>query len=152
MTMENSKQIDALNKLIEINNDRIEGYETASKEAKDTDLKSLFGELASTSQRNVSELRAEVTRLGGKPEEGTRVTGKFFRAWMDVKAAFTGNDRHTILDSCEFGEDKALETYDSVLEKDNSHLSGEQTQLVSQQQTTLRADHDRVKALRDASA
>ena len=149
--MENSKQIDALNKLIEINNDRVEGYETASKETKDTDLKSLFGELASTSQKNASELRAEVIRLGGKPEEGTRVTGKFFRAWMDVKAAFTGNDRHTILDSCEFGEDKALETYESVLEN-SSELSGEYIQLISQQQTALRADHDRVKALRDASA
>lgn len=150
--MENSKQIEALNKLIEINNDRVEGYETASSETKETDLKSLFGELASTSHKNASELRAEVTRLGGKPEEGTRVTGKFFRAWMDVKAAFTGNDRHAILDSCEFGEDKALETYDSVLENDSSNLTSEQTQLVSQQKSALRADHDRVKSLRDASA
>jgi len=150
--MENSKNISALNKLIEINNDRIEGYETASKETKDTDLKMLFGELATTSQKNVSELRAEVKNLGGEPEEGTRATGKFFRAWMDVKAALTGNDRHAILDSCEFGEDKALETYESVLEKATSDLTAEQTQLVSQQQTTLRADHDRVKALRDATA
>lgn len=149
--MENSKNISALNKLIEINNDRVEGYETASKEANETDLKSLFGELAATSHKNLSELRSEVKRLGGTPEEGTRVTGKFFRAWMDVKAAFTGNDRHTILDSCEFGEDKALETYEAVL-NDSSDLSAEQTQLVSQQKTALRADHDRVKALRDATA
>lgn len=150
--MENSKQIDALNELIQINNDRIEGYETASKEASETDLKSLFGELASTSQKNNSALRSEVSLLGGKPEEGTRVTGKFFRAWMDVKAAFTGNDRHTILDSCEFGEDKALEVYSSILENKSSELTAEQVQIVSQQQTTLRADHDRVKALRDATA
>lgn len=149
--MENSKNISALNKLIEINNDRVEGYETASKEANETDLKSLFGELAATSHKNLSELRSEVKRLGGTPEEGTRVTGKFFRAWMDVKAAFTGNDRHTILDSCEFGEDKALETYEAVL-NDSSDLTAEQTQLVSQQKTALRADHDRVKALRDATA
>ena len=33
--MENEKTIGALNKLIEINNDRIEGYETASKETKE---------------------------------------------------------------------------------------------------------------------
>ncbi|RRJ91783.1 ferritin-like domain-containing protein [Flavobacterium macacae] len=149
--MENSKNISALNKLIEINNDRVEGYETASKEANESDLKSLFGELAATSHKNLSELRSEVKRLGGTPEEGTRVTGKFFRAWMDVKAAFTGNDRHTILDSCEFGEDKALETYEAVL-NDSSDLTAEQTQLVSQQKTALRADHDRVKALRDATA
>jgi uncharacterized protein (TIGR02284 family) len=149
--MENSKNIDALNKLIEINNDRIEGYQTASKEAKDTDLISLFGDLAATSQKNVSELSSEVTRLGGTPEEGTRVTGKFFRAWMDVKAAFTGNDRHAILESCEFGEDKALETYESVLE-DGADLSAENRALVVNQQTALRAEHDRVKALRDATA
>jgi len=149
--MENSKNIDALNELIEINNDRIEGYETASKETEDADLKSLFAGLTSTSLKNVSELRSEVTRLGGTAEEGTRVTGKFFRAWMDVKAALTGNNRHAILDSCEFGEDKALETYESVLEKSEA-LTAEQRQLVVEQQTALRADHDKVKALRDATA
>ncbi len=149
--MENQKRIDALNKLIEINNDRVEGYETAAKESKDADLNAHFAAWTSTSQKNLSELRSEVTRLGGKPEEGTRVTGKFFRAWMDVKAAFTGNDRHTILDSCEFGEDKALETYESVLE-DSADLSPEHVELVRRQQSELRADHDKVKALRDASA
>ena len=94
-------------------------------------------------------LRSEVIKLGGEPEEGTRVTGKFFRAWMDVKAALTGNDRHQILSSCEFGEDKAQEAYDSALE-DSSDFSPELASLVREQQSKLRADHDKVKALRDA--
>ena len=149
--MENQKTIDALNKLIEINNDRIEGYETASKETEDFDLKSLFAGLQSTSEQNASELRSEVTSLGGKPEEGTRVTGKFFRAWMDVKAALTGNDRQTILNSCEFGEDKALETYEDVLESNNEELNSSQLELVRKQKSRLQAEHDKVKALRDAA-
>lgn len=149
--MENQKSIDALNKLIEINNDRVEGYETAAKEADSADLKSLFASLQITSQNNLTELRSEVTRLGGKPEEGTRVTGKFFRAWMDVKAAFTGNDRKTILNSCEFGEDKALETYENVLEENRGDLAPEQLALIAKQQASLTTDHDRVKALRDAA-
>lgn len=149
--MENQKSIDALNKLIEINNDRVEGYDTASKEADSADLKSLFASLQNTSQNNLTELRSEVTRLGGKPEEGTRVTGKFFRAWMDVKAAFTGNDRKTILNSCEFGEDKALETYENVLEESRGDLAPEQLALIAKQQASLTTDHDRVKALRDAA-
>jgi hypothetical protein len=33
----------------------------------------------------------------GTPEEGTRITGKFFRVWMDVKAALTNKDRKAIL-------------------------------------------------------
>jgi len=148
--MENEKRISVLNKLIEINNDRVEGYETAAKETDSAELKSLFSGLQSTSTNNLSELRAEVSRLGGEAEEGTRVTGKFFRAWMDVKAALTGNDRQTILNSCEFGEDKALETYEDVLSADSSELSSEQLELVRKQQATLRADHDKVKALRDA--
>lgn len=148
--MENQKTITALNKLIEINNDRIEGYETASKETESAELKALFNGLSFTSNSNVTELRAEVLRLGGKPEEGTRVTGKFFRVWMDVKAAFTGNDRHGILSSCEFGEDKALETYEEVLDN-GSDLTVEQRAMIVKQQANLRGDHNEVKSLRDAS-
>jgi uncharacterized protein (TIGR02284 family) len=69
--MENSKNISALNDLIVINNDRVEGYETASGETKDMDLKSLFSGLQNTSHNNLTELRAEVRRLGGDVEEGT---------------------------------------------------------------------------------
>lgn len=149
--MENQKTIDALNELIEINNDRVEGYETASKETEAADLKSLFAELSRTSYDNLSELRAEVSRLGGSPEEGTRVTGKFFRAWMDVKAALTGNDRGAILGSCEFGEDKALEAYEHVFENHTDELTNDQLDMIRKQQAALRVDHDRVRDLRDAS-
>lgn len=149
--MDTHKTVDAINELIEINNDRVEGYETASKEAESADLKSLFDELSRTSRNNLSELRAEVNRLGGEAEEGTRTTGKFFRAWMDVKAALTGNDRSAILSSCEFGEDKALEVYEHVLENHTDVLDSDQLTLIRKQESSLRADHDRVKALRDAA-
>lgn len=148
--MDTQKSIDLLNSLIEINNDRVEGYETAANETESADLKSLFAELKNTSVQNLSALRSAVTGLGGTPEEGTRVTGKFFRAWMDVKAALTGNDRHQILSSCEFGEDKALEVYEDILANSPTALSGEQLSMVRSQQAALRDDHDKVKMLRDA--
>lgn len=149
--MENDKTISVLNELIEINNDRVEGYETAAKETNDTELKTLFADLQATSQYNLTELRAEVTRLGGKPEEGTRVTGKFFRAWMEVKAALTGNDRQSVLNSCEFGEDKALETYEHVLTNHVGDLSVDQVAMIRDQQADLQAEHDKVRSLRDAA-
>lgn len=148
--MDNSDLVNKLNKLVEINNDRVEGYETAAKEMENGELHSLFGKLAATSHNNLSELRAEVNRLGGDPTEGTKISGKFFRAWMDVKAALSSNERHTVLDSCEFGEDKALETYQEVLE-DPEGLSPEQLAMIQRQESALRQDHDHVKALRDAS-
>jgi len=111
-------------------------------------LLTLFADLQATSRQNLSELRSEVTRLGGKPEEGTRVTGKFFRAWMDVKSALSTDDRATVLNSCEFGEDKALEAYEDVMEN-SSNLSSEQINMVRAQKSKLQAEHDRVRSLRD---
>lgn len=148
--METEKSIKLLNQLIEINNDRVEGYETASGETKDVDLQNLFSELRATSRDNLAELRTEVSRLGGKPEEGTRVTGKFFRAWMEVKSALSTDDRATVLNSCEFGEDKALEAYEDVLES-SGNLSLEQMHMITAQRSKLQSEHDRVKALRDAA-
>lgn len=148
--MENKKSIDVLNKLIEINNDRVEGYETASKETDEQDLKTLFDQLAQTSEQCRTELAAEVEHLGGEVIEGTKVTGKFFRVWMDVKAALTGKDRKAILNSCEFGEDAAVNTYKKVLENDAEDLTDDQLSMVQEQYALLKADHDTVRSLRDS--
>lgn len=147
--MEKEKTVEVLNSLIIINNDRIEGYETASKETEELDLKTLFAQFIIASQKCKQELVMEVNKLGGKAAEGTMTSGKFFRMWMDVKAALTGKDRKAILSSCEYGEDKALDTYDDALENDLEHLSAEQQTMIIAQKTLLKADHDHVKALRD---
>ena len=47
----------------------------------------MFAQLSSTSQKCKHELTNEVSRLGGTAAEGTLTIGKFFRVWMDVKAA-----------------------------------------------------------------
>jgi len=148
--MEDKKAIDVLNKLIEINNDRIEGYETASKETDETELKTLFTQLAQTSQECNGELIDEVSQLGGDPVEGTKTSGKFFRAWMDVKSALTGKDRKAILNSCEYGEDVAVNTYKKVLENNTDDLTEDQLAMVEGQHDLIKADHDMVKSLRDS--
>lgn len=147
--MEREKTIEILNSLITINNDRIEGYETASKSTEELDLKSLFARFISTSQKCKQELVQEVNTLGGEEAEGTKVSGKFFRAWMSLKAALTGKDRKAILTSCEFGEDKAKETYDTALENGSNQLSPSQHDMIKVQKSLLKSDHDHIKTLRD---
>ena len=147
--MKNEKTIEALNTLVQINNDRIEGYETAIKETKENDLKDLFLELSKTSFKCKNELANEVIKLGGTPTEATKITGKFFRMWMDVKVALSTNDRKTILSSCEFGEDVAVETYNKVLRDKAEDLSAEQLKMVQEQFTLINADHYKVKNLRN---
>jgi uncharacterized protein (TIGR02284 family) len=150
--MDNEKKIDVLNSLIVINNDRIEGYKTAEAEAKETDLKMLFSDLMATSVQNRKELVAEVQRLDGTPDEGTRTTGKFFRVWMDLKAAFSGNDRKVILDSCEYGEDVILETYKKALTEDFNDNKSYDKDMLNKHYNLLKLDHDKVKNLRDIIA
>jgi uncharacterized protein (TIGR02284 family) len=148
--MKNEETIEVLNSLITINNDRIEGYETATKETEEFDLKALFSQFISTSQKCNLELVREVNFLGGKPAEGTTISGKFFRIWMDVKAALSGKDRKTILDSCEYGENNAINTYENALENESEHLSPEQYYIISTQKSLLKTDYDSVKTLRDS--
>jgi len=148
--MKKNKSIDVLNSLIEINNDRIQGYETAIDETKEQDLTTMFNGFIQNSRKCKQELVSEVNKLGGKAEEGTRVDGKIYRMWMDFKAAITGKDRKSILNSCEYGEDVAVNTYENVLEDKSSELTPDQLTMVSKQYATIKADHDKVRAMRDA--
>lgn len=145
--METDKTIKVLNNLIEINSDRIEGYSSAVKETDDTSLKTLFNKFKETSEICQSKLAAEVRHLGGDIVEGTRISGKFFRAWMDFKAALTGNNKTLILESCEYGEDVIKHTYEDTLEKYSRDLTLEQVSLIKTQYNLLKADHDEIKRL-----
>lgn len=147
--MNTEETIDVLNTLIEINNDRIAGYETARNETEDADLKILFSQFIQTSVKNKAELSKEVIQLGGTPTDETRTDGKIFRVWMDFKAAVTGHSRKAIINSCEFGEDAALETYTEVLSRDAEEITAAHRAMIQAQHANIIADHDKVKGLRD---
>jgi uncharacterized protein (TIGR02284 family) len=152
MTTMTEEMVEVLNDLIRINNDRIEGYERAAEESKDIDitLKTVFNKMADESRKNVSELTTHVNSLGGDSETGTTAMGKIYRAWMDVKAAVTGKDRHAILASCEYGEDQAQKAYDKALASD-AEIDAETRQIITSQKESLKASHDNIKQMRDAS-
>lgn len=147
--MKTKKTIDVLNTLIEVHNERMNVYETASKETHDTYLKSLLNGLHKTSERCKKELAEDVEKLGGKPTNATDLTGKLFMVWMDIKAAFTRNERKPILDSCVIGEDEALSVYKQVIEENAEHLSAEHQKMVNRHYDLLKEDHDHVKSSRD---
>ncbi|NDP22943.1 MAG: PA2169 family four-helix-bundle protein [Paludibacter sp.] len=150
--MDFEKTIDVLNNLVEINNDRIEGYDKATNETEEQDLKSMFMQFALTSENCRAELSSEIIRLGSIPTEGTKVSGNFFRVWMDVKAALVGHNRKIILDSCDFGEDNAVSTYEDVLNNDLEYLTPEQVTMISAQFELIKANHQEIKTMRDAAA
>ncbi len=66
-----------------------------------------------------------------------------------MKAALTARDRKAILNSCEFGEDHAVDTYQEVMKDDLQHLTPEQHAMITNQYSQVKADHDKVRAMRD---
>ncbi len=149
----NDNVIEVLNDLIRINNDRVAGYEKASDEARniDVDLRSIFSRMAEESRQYAAELTQEVVKLEGDPATGTTNSGKIYRAWMDIKATFTGKSRQAILENCEFGEDAAQKAYDEALKSD-ADLTADVRQLIANQKSSLKTSHDVIKKYRDLHA
>lgn len=146
-----NKLTDVLNDLIKINNDRTKGYVNAAEEAKsiDVDLQAVFNKMADQSRKYAAALTYAVGTLGGDAATGTSASGSIHRAWLDVKATFTGKDRQSILESCEFGEDAAQKAYRTALGSD-AEISADTRQLITDQQDSLKTSHDTIKKLRDA--
>jgi len=148
--MENNQKLaEVLNDLIQINNDRVTGYEKALKELKsnDKDLREIFTGYIDQSHSLRNALGTEVQTLGVKMDDGTTTSGKIYRAWMEVKALFTGNDRQTILNNCEYGEDAAQKAYKEALKTDK--LPAYLFALINRQKDELKKAHDEIKSLRD---
>lgn len=144
------KTTDNLRDLIIINNDRYEGYQKAMEQTKDADLNSLFSKYSSQSKTYASELRTLIPASEDEPaRDETRLSGKFYRAWMDVKNALSANDRKAVLNSCEYGEDVAKKAYENVLE-DREEMSPTSVSLIQNQFDQLLDAHNKIKGLRDS--
>ena len=149
----NSNLTEVLNDLIRINNVRTTGYAKAADNAReiDVDLRAIFDKMGDESREYARELAEDVIRLGGEPATGTTASGKIYRAWMDVKATFTGKDRTSLLAACEFGEDAAQRAYEAALASD-AEMPAEVRQLIATQKSALRTSHDLIKKYRDMNA
>ena len=145
-----SNAIGVINDLIEINNDRIAGFEKAIADINDEniDLKELFQGYAEQSRKNGQELAA-IVGSADDIETGNSVSGTLHRAWIDVKSLFGGSDRASILSEAERGEDAIKKAYKDALSE--GELPADAVSTVSSQAQGINAAHDQIKALRDAA-
>jgi uncharacterized protein (TIGR02284 family) len=137
-----------INDLVEINNDRVAGFEKAIADINDEniDLKALFEGYADQSRKNALEL-ATLINSADEVETGNSVSGTLHRAWIDVKSLFGGSDRASILSEAERGEDAIKKAYSDALS--DGELSTSAVSTVSSQAQGINAAHDKIKALRD---
>jgi len=139
-----------INDLIEINNDRVAGFEKAIADINDenVDLKAIFQEYAEQSRKNGQELAAIVGSVE-EVETGNSVSGTLHRAWIDVKSLFGGSDRASILSEAERGEDAIKKAYQDALS--SNELPSNAIETVRSQAQGINSAHDKIKLLRDAA-
>lgn len=145
----NDEVISTLNGLIETCKDGQNGFQEAAEGVERSDLKSLFYEFGQQRAKFVGELQSLVTSLGGDPENSGSTLAALHRGWINIKSVVTGRDEKAILNECERGEDSAKAMYKTALE---SGLPANVLDTVQTQNTSVKAAHDRVKALRDSYA
>lgn len=147
--MDREKTIHVLNTLIEINKERIEGYQAALKKTEEKDLRNLFSEFIKTSKHFNSELIREVHNMGGNPLNGTKTFGNIFNGGTNGNGSYSNKDRKAILSSCEKAEDMIREAYHNLLIKNLVDINSDQHAIISEQHYIIRADHDKIKNMRD---
>jgi uncharacterized protein (TIGR02284 family) len=146
MANERSDEISTLNGLIQITIDSINGYEDAAANSQGSRFQQMFRDRASERQRIAQDLRSEVRRLGGEPEEGGSFLGKTHQRWLDLKAAITGRDDKAIINEVERGEDHIKAKFEAALE--GGKLSGDTRAAVERCYQSVRAGHDQMSALK----
>lgn len=146
MGHEHSDTISRLNTLISTTIDSITGYEDSAKNIREVRLSENFRQRATERQQVVEELRAEVRRLGGEPEDGGSFLGKAHQRFEDLKAAVTGHDEKAIVNEVERGEDYLKEKWQSALQ--SGDLKGESHDLVERCYQSIKAGHDEVSKLK----
>ena len=143
---EHSETISTLNTLIATTIDSITGYENSAKDVDNERFREIFRERANERQRVVEELRSEVRRLGGNPEDDGSLLGKTHQRFEDLKAAITGQDEKSIVNEVERGEDYIKGKFETALNADT--LSGESRAVVEQCYQSVRSGHDQMSQLR----
>jgi uncharacterized protein (TIGR02284 family) len=145
---EHSEEISTLNTLIATTIDSVTGYEDSAQNINDERLRELFRRNADERQRVVQELRSEVRRLGGDPEESGSFLGKAHQRFEDLKAAITGRDEKAIINEVERGEDYLKEKWQAALQ--SGTLKGETHDLVERLYQSIKAGHDQISQLKHA--
>ncbi len=137
-----------LNKLIQVNLDRKAGYQKAKDNIEEPGLQNLFQECSDQSAAYAATLSNMVAANGGSPENATSTGGDLYRVWMDIKSALSANDVKAALQSCEKGEDIALETYNDITQS-NGHLPENVQPELERQRTGIQSMHHQIRSLRD---
>ena len=141
-----SHDIRTLNGLIATTIDSVDGYRTSANDVENPRFAELFTARASERSSVAEQLRGEVTRLGGNPEDDGTILAAGHRAFVNLKSAVTGRDDQAIINEVERGEDHIKAKFEDALKDDS--LSPESRSLVQTAYGSVKSGHDEMRDLK----
>ncbi len=141
-----SHDISTLNGLIATTIDSVDGYRTSAQDVENPRFAELFTARASERSSVAEQLRAEVKRLGGNPEDDGTLAAAGHRAFVNLKAAVTSRDDRAIVNEVERGEDQIKAKYEAALKDDD--LSPGCRSLVETAYGSVKSGHDQMRDLK----
>lgn len=116
----NHKLVYQINKLVQVHQDRILGYEKARTMVQSKPLKDLFEQCISQSDTYATKLKSTMLFHGVKMDVKPSMFGMMFRGWMQFKASCSRNKDAAVLKSCLGAERMLAVNYDLLC--DNKSL------------------------------
>jgi uncharacterized protein (TIGR02284 family) len=126
-------------------NDSIKGFRDSAEHVESQEFRQMFAQFASQREEAAADLKAEVRRLGGDPDEDGSTLGSLHQTWVDLKSAITGRDDKAIINEVERGEDYLKNKFETAL---NSDLAPECRAAVERAYQSVREGHNRVSQLK----
>ena len=142
----NDKVIATLNELIETSKDGEKGFALAARDTKEPELNDVFRQGEEACRAAAAELQDQARQLGGDAAEFGSMKAAAHRGWISLKTAMSSRDDTAILEECERGEDYAQVRYGAAL---NVDLPEPVRSVIERQYAGVKANHDRVRALRN---
>ena len=127
--------------------DSVNGYREAAQHVDSAEFRQMFTELGDERSQVLSDLEAELTRIGGSPADRDGTTlGSLHQRWLDLKASIAGNDDKAVINEVERGEDYLKGKFQAAMKSDA--LEGDARGIVERAFASVREGHDRVSALK----
>jgi uncharacterized protein (TIGR02284 family) len=150
ISMDTSYDIRTLNSLIATTIDSVDGYETAATDASAEQFASMFRNAASDRRIVMQDLRAEVIRLGGEPEDDGTVLASAHRVFLNLRDAITGKDDKAIIAEVERGEDHIKAKFeDAIADHD---VNADTRAVIESGYIAVKRGHDQMRDLKHGVA
>lgn len=143
--MADNHDISVLNTLIRTTLDSQRGFADAAQDSEGQHGQ-FFQEMAGERSQVAGQLQAQVSALGGDPEDSSSLTAAAHRGFMDLKQAVMGNSDQAVIEEVERGEDYIKGKYETALQDDE--LSPATRSIVEQAYQSIRRGHDRASAMK----